>query len=454
MDAGHLPLQAGVRLLHIGPHKTGTTAIQGAFHLARERLADEGVVYPSTGRQPLRAILAVTGQPALLGEPSHAMANWEWLVAKVREAGSQRVMVSSEFFAEADDEVIPRVIEDMGGPMVHVAVTLRPLIRILPSQWQQYMQNGYCFGYLEWLEGILSDPPDTPTPGFWARHRHDRLIERWANVVGPENVTAIVVDKSDPRILLGTFESMLGLPAGLLVPESGGVNRSLTLAEAEIARMINEEFSRQEWPSENYATFVRNGAVKRLKARIPAPGEPGIVTPAWALKRATEIGAEMVQNISALGVHVIGDISALCPPPGGARQEGGAPSEAALAGSAGPLIPAEAAAQAILGAFTAGGVDRPPPVEEPPPPEPDARTLARALTHLGRQRVQRALHIPRPRRADRSRPGQPSSASPSALPQATVAVPALMRPGRTANNQVTVVPADSARSRLTVDDHE
>jgi hypothetical protein len=46
-------LRAGARLLHIGPHKTGSTAVQGAFHLARERLAAQGVVYPGQGRQPL-----------------------------------------------------------------------------------------------------------------------------------------------------------------------------------------------------------------------------------------------------------------------------------------------------------------------------------------------------------------------------------------------------------------
>jgi hypothetical protein len=62
-------LEPGARLLHIGPHKTGTTAIQGALHLARERLAVEGVAYPGRGRQPLWPILAVTGQPALLGGP-------------------------------------------------------------------------------------------------------------------------------------------------------------------------------------------------------------------------------------------------------------------------------------------------------------------------------------------------------------------------------------------------
>ena len=84
-------LEPGSRLLHIGPHKTGTTAIQGALHLARERLAAEGVVYPGRGRQPLWPILAVTGQPALLGGPRPEISYWDSLVRDVRAAGNQRV---------------------------------------------------------------------------------------------------------------------------------------------------------------------------------------------------------------------------------------------------------------------------------------------------------------------------------------------------------------------------
>src|SRR5436190_417518 len=157
-------LEPGSRLLHIGPHKTGTTAIQGALHPARERLAAEGVVYPGRGRQPLWPILAVTGQPALLGGPRPEISYWDNLVREIRAAGDQRVVLSSEFFAEADDATARRVIADLGGARVHVVVTLRSLTRILPSQWQQYLQNGFHFRYLEWLEGILSDPPRLAAP--------------------------------------------------------------------------------------------------------------------------------------------------------------------------------------------------------------------------------------------------------------------------------------------------
>jgi hypothetical protein len=377
MVADNLQLQAGARLLHIGPHKTGTTMIQDALHLARERLAARGVVYPGTGRQPLQAVLAVTGQPRLFGEAEPNMADWALLVREVTGARDERVVVSSEFLAEASDAAARRVVSDLGGQRVHVVVTLRPLTRILPSQWQQYLQNGYRFHYPEWLEGILKDPPDTPTPGFWRRHRHDELIARWMKAA--QNLTVVVVNDGDRMMLLRTFESMLGLPRGFLIPGQNAANRSLTLAEAEVLRLLNEEFGRREWPSRNYARFVRYGAIQQLKTRQPRPEEPRIATPVWALKRATEIGAEMAENIAALGVRVVGDLSSL----------GDLPE--AEAESAPAMLPADAAVQAIVGALDAGGVAGPKTADALL--DVDARSMTRALARRGRQRMQRTLRL-------------------------------------------------------------
>ena len=294
------------------------------------------------------------------------------------------MVLSSEFFAEADDATARRVIADLGGARVHVVVTLRSLTRILPSQWQQYLQNGFHFRYLEWLDGILSDPPRTPTPGFWRRHRHDALVTRWTAENGPENLTVIVVDESDRLMLLRVFESMLGLPAGFLVPEERAANRSLTVAEAELVRLLNEEFSRQGWPHRNYARFMRYGAVEHMKnARQPSPDEPRIATPDWALARAAEISAEMAKNIEALGVNIVGDISTLGELPGDAPD----PGAEAAAGT--PMVPVEVAARAALGAFIAGGAGGQ--TTEEIVRELDARSLAKVLAIRCRQRIRRTL---------------------------------------------------------------
>jgi hypothetical protein len=432
VTADNLLLQAGTCLLHIGPHKTGTTALQGAFHLARERLPGQGVVYASHQRQSLLAALSVTGRPALLGGPRPDMTYWNGLIRDIRAAGDQRVVVSSEFFADAGDAVAGRVIADLGGPRVHVAVTLRSLAKIMPSQWQQYLQNGFRMPYLEWLEGILSQPPQTPTPGFWHRHRHDKLVARWAKAAGPANLTVIVVNESDRMMLLRTFELLLGLPDDFLIPEEGPGNRSLTLAEAEVVRLLNEEFKRQDWPARHYARFMRYGAVEQLKtAHQPLPEEPKIATPAWALKRSAEIGAEMARNISALGVRIVGDISALgrlpaelaqaeadsgpatplIPAQGGASAisvQAAVPTMSAqsavpaisaqsavpmISAQAAPLVPAHAAVQAVVGAFVAGRVANSP--TEEAIRDVDAKTLARTLVKRGRQRMRRTLLLQR-----------------------------------------------------------
>jgi hypothetical protein len=391
MAPDDLTLEPGARLLHIGPHKTGTSAVQGAFHLARPLLAGHGVIYAGTGRQPMRPALAVAGRPAMLGEARPEMAHWDKLVQDVHAAGDQRVLISSEFFADGDDEAARRVVAGLGGPRVHVVVTLRPLARIMPSQWQQFLQNGLCTPYLEYLGKVLREPDRTPR--FWQRHRHDKLVARWAAAAGADNVTVIVVDGSDPLALLRTFESLLGLPAGLLVPEDEVVNRSLTLAEAEVVRLLNEEFKRREWPETSYAKFLRYGAVQEMKSRRPLPGEPGITTPAWAIEQLAEISAEMTRNIAALGVRVIGDLSALSTPAPGAGQ----PETGAGDGPAVPLLPVEAASQAILGAMLAGGIagqaadaDQRA-VADRPVREVDARGLAGVLVRRGRQRMRRAL---------------------------------------------------------------
>jgi hypothetical protein len=203
------------------------------------------------------------------------------------------------------------------------------------------------------------------------------------NVVGAQNLTAIVVDESDPLMLLRTFESMLGLPDTFLVPEEGTANRSLTVAEAELVRLLNAEFSRRKWPEHNYARFMRYGAVERMKiARHPAPEEPRIATPAWAIIRAAEISAEMAENICALGVNIVGDISAL------GRISADLPPTVDSP-PAGPVVPVEAAALAVLGAFMAGGAGGQSPEEIVR--EVDTRNLVRVLAKRSRRRVNRAL---------------------------------------------------------------
>ncbi|MGY4920919.1 hypothetical protein [Streptomyces sp. 900105755] len=346
---GSLPaLPTGTRLLHIGPHKTGTTALQGALFAAKDRLPEHGVEFPATTRHPMEAALAACARPAMMGDTVPTDKHWTRLLQQVEATGSRTSVISSEFFADApDDETVARIVEQLGGERVHVLVTLRPLARIMPSQWQQYVQNGLRMGYEDWLHHMLRKAPyEKPNPSFWHRHRHDRLVERWSRAVGAGRVTVVVVDDRDRDGLMRTFEALLGLPANLLQPVPDAANRSLTLAETEMLRKLNVEFRGNGLPDELYSKLVRNGAVMHMKNSCsPTAADVKIPTPAWAVEAAGRIGAEMVERIAASGVRVVGDPALLSALPAVPAQPGPPAAEARIA--------PEVAAQALYGALAA-----------------------------------------------------------------------------------------------------
>ena len=238
-----LLLPEGTRLIHIGPPKTGTTYLQGAFHGNREAVSAQGVHYAGRGRQPIEAVQAGLGRPSRRTGKVASRSMWQHLVDEINGAGDQRVLLSSERFSEANPTAIRSIVEDLGPDRVHIAVTLRPLGRILSSHWQQKVQSGLPIPFDEFLEQVLGDPDsDRSKSLFWVGQRHDQLIARWAEVVGPQNVTVIALDERDHDMVLRVFEQLLGLESGTLVADGDRTNRSMTLAEIEIVRAFNEQF--------------------------------------------------------------------------------------------------------------------------------------------------------------------------------------------------------------------
>jgi hypothetical protein len=386
-------------LLHIGMYKTGTSAIQGALFRARPQLAIHGVLHAGRGAQPSNGVLALRGAKGVVGHAAPRIRQWERLVDQVAAAGDMRVIVSSEYFADVDVEIARRAVRELGGPRVHVVVTLRPLTKILPSQWQQYLRNRQSFTYEDWLAGIFKEPPyNRATSAFWGRHHHAVLVERWASIVGPANITVIVPDENDRTSLLRTFEELAGLPSGLLVAQPNNANRSLSLGEIELVRQLNIEFKRNGWSDELYLHVARQGFAARMQTkRAPHADEPRISTPQWALDRAAEIGAAAAEKLSTLGVRIVGDISTLGAPV--VAQE----SDAAVRAEG--YIAVEAAREAILGTMFSSGLISPDKFVESTTSRELIRIVRARMLRRGRveldQKLQ-ALHL-RPRGDDNPR---------------------------------------------------
>lgn len=375
-------LPEGAVLVHIGPPKTGTTSVQAAFDEARARTEAQGVHYAGQRRHSISAVQAVLLRRGIKSETVPPMRAWDRLLAEIRRATASRVVLSSEFFADATPDRIQAVVDALGPDRVHVVVTLRPLARIIPSQWQQYVQSGLKTSYGTWLDAILGQPPGKVSPSFWHRQRHDELISRWAAVVGPGRVTAIVVDEDPRESILRRFEQLTGLEEGTLRLQDSLQNRSLTFEEVGAVRALNVAFAAAGLRRPLHAEIVNFGATEYLKAAAPEPGTTRMELPAWAAVRVGQIAEEVAAGIRASGVRVIGDLDHL--------------REVVASGSTGageePVrIPVSVAARLMLGVLYATGL-------VPEAPGALERTVAPAAAAGREARGGRRDRRPAPRR--------------------------------------------------------
>jgi len=302
-------------LLHIGVHKTGTTALQAALADAREELAAAGVRYPGKLQAQHRAALAVLGRPWGWNNRGGAVldrAHFDRLSARVAEHPG-RVVISSEFFCEAPEDIAREVVSGLGGRRVHVVVTVRNLGKLLPSSWQQYLKYGLTTDYEPWLRDVFATSGSSRmSPTFWKRQAHGAVVERWAAAVGADRLSVIVLEGVERSAMFVTFAQLLGVDPQILVSRMDLTsNRSMTDAEAELLVRLNGLVKKSmDWTE--YVNIIRRGVARGMvENREPGLDEARLATPAWALDAAASAGTAAAATIAASGVRVVGNLDAL-----------------------------------------------------------------------------------------------------------------------------------------------
>lgn len=148
-------------VIHVGPHKTGSTSVQSACAAHREDLRRDGVLYPAF---PGAAFATSHADAVLLLNAGRADAFLDWLLAAWRQAGDEgcdTLLLSSEEFS---------------GSLV-----LRPLERTLRRFRQASgAETRTVFVHRPVAELALSSLLQSLTgeTGTFFKHRYD--IRRWA----------------------------------------------------------------------------------------------------------------------------------------------------------------------------------------------------------------------------------------------------------------------------------
>ena len=302
--------------LHVGFHKTGTTAIQEALFTHSDQLRILGINYATKkGKANHREAWALSerywGWKKRGGEQT-SIVEWQ---KRVKNLKAQKIdsVVSSEFFSEINDDQLNLMANDLKDFDVEIIFTIRPLTKLLGSSYQQYLKYGIKASYEEWLEDIFhnSEKPKF-TPTFWKRHRHEEVMSRWANAFGNQKIHLVVVDESEPDLLYDSFNKILKLPAGTLKEVKGlGSNRSLNYPEIALLLAINKAFPKDRAWSD-YEVFIREGSIRHLTNQIQLAGlGTKLLTPQWAVDEAAKLSSNSIAKINDLGIIIYGDLNKL-----------------------------------------------------------------------------------------------------------------------------------------------
>jgi len=326
-----LLLPERTRLFYIGPMKTGTTSLQQAAHAARATMYRHGVYYPGKGRNHRLAINAFLKRPDTMVAgrtiiPGQSVADvrfvpsentWNSLIEDIESEPEKRIMISHEFASNASEEEAKRFVDELGPSCTHIAITLRPLSDMLRSHWIERIKSGERKRFDEWLTTMLDPEATTISTNLKRQTDQAALVERWANAVGPENVTVIVASSDDKNLSTSAFEEMLGLPERTLtgsIQDGRLSNRSLSQSEAELIRQLNVAVNRPDELSWHvYREVIQRGSVfQMLEHPSSTKSDPKVRIPAWAADTIVELAIKHVRRIEATGVRIVGNLESLC----------------------------------------------------------------------------------------------------------------------------------------------
>lgn len=312
---------ADTTYLHIGATKTGTWFLQNVLWANREKMRSEGVLFPGQRGwfEQVDAARHVVGLPDVRGEPVPP-GPWKRLVGAIREWTGPGVIVSMEFLSLAGPRQAERIVGDLAGRDVHVALTARDLVCVTPAQWQESTQNRATWSWPDYLASVMDRSAEQPGRRFWRQHDLLRIVRTWAEVVPATNLHLITVPAPDlpSDLLWRRFCSVVGLEADGYDISSYERSDTIGLVSAELMRAIN----RRAEGRLDLMAYDRQLKWYLSKELMPQRiGEPRVCIPPehqhWFLDHSRELVAELAR----IEMHVVGDLDDLLSEP--AQRAGG-----------------------------------------------------------------------------------------------------------------------------------
>jgi hypothetical protein len=221
-------------IVHIGPHKTGTTSIQ---HWLLKNAESEKFYYPDPGKyRPGHAVIAWKTM-GIHGEAS-SIETMISCVNKAKQSGYDKIVFSSEEFSRGIVENTFAALRELKkeGELI-IVVTLNDLVNRFRSEVYELIKHNTHF------EDITK--PDVlhimqKRPGL-----NPDFVVRVLNEASPDKTVVCIVNKNNPNLILNCFEKVLNIDsANKNMPFS---NQSNSFLSTMILNEYNEMFPNLHW---------------------------------------------------------------------------------------------------------------------------------------------------------------------------------------------------------------
>jgi hypothetical protein len=248
--------------LHVGPHKTGTTAIQKFLLDNQSELFKSNLVYP----QRYMKIFGHHGFRDLLHKQALSQDDLAFFQEK------HDFLLSSEDFISLAKDKFEYLRYKVENKKIVVIFSWRRASFKLYSIWQETVKHGGTESFYSYYHNHLARPAQSQMLSA------DLKLNMFTHVFGKDNVKVLDYDASSQTdTLLADFLNICGIAWSDKVVTSDNnpqaINRSMDVTDIEIIRALNLIFQRYHslqgsWVRENYIKQrdkLEVGGLSRLK---------------------------------------------------------------------------------------------------------------------------------------------------------------------------------------------
>jgi hypothetical protein len=361
--------------------KTGTSYLQSVYLDSAEQLSRDGLALaPPTRREAFWLSLAIRDGLRPQRDPAAALQVVERFAEQVRSAEAERLLVSDELLGAASATQIERLLEACRPREVHLVLTVRSLARLLPSTWQQRIQQASETPALDDFLDAVADRHSRIGARWWDERGVQNVIERWSAYVPLDRVHVVTVPRGPSSAeLLRRYSAVLGVDAARLSTDAPRQNASLGYAEAEVLRLVRERIPPELLNRHAYVPVGKRWLAERHLAPLggPPPRMP-LRLQAWCEAEAQSA----IDYLRGRSVDLVGDLEDLRPLPEDFQED--------------TSVPADELVRVAVGALASIALERledqreertAPPAEAGP--QPRSRVRARDRFPFGRLRRKR-----------------------------------------------------------------